>query len=182
MKRALLAVLVCSVAIDYAAAQAPSAADGPWSGQMQCVLSVKGPNYQDDQIHTWRIVPGSPVLNGLFRQWPAVWSVQGKGSRSLATGASDTWTTTAPPTNAPLAFSVNTVTGQLRIGSQHGLLNINGGVTGNTNNVGGTRTPILGALQEWPFPIIDDAATATTISGTRTRAAPNPSGWRQPPG
>lgn len=179
MKRALLAVLICSVA-DYAAAQAPTAADGPWSGQMQCVLSVKGPDYQDEQTHTWRIVPGAPFLNGAFRQWPAVWSVQGSGSRGLAT-ASETWKTAVPPTNAPLAFSVNAVTGQLRIGSQHGLLSINGAVIGTIKNAGGTQ-PITGGLQEWPFPIVDDVATATTISGTRTRTAANASGWRQPPG
>ena len=181
-RHARLAVVValCSlVALERSAAQTPSAADGPWSGQMQCVLSVRGPNYQDDQTHTWRIIPGSPVLNGVFRQWPAVWSVQGSGNRTLDTGVSETWKSAVPPTNAPLAFSVNTVTGQMRIGSQHGLLNINGAITGST---GGRALPIIGALQEWPFPIVDDVATATTISGTRTRNAPNASGWRQPPG
>ena len=111
-------------------AQAPGAADGPWSGQMQCALSVRGPNYQDDQTHTWRITPGPPVFNGVFTQWPAV------------------------------------------------LLNINGAISGATIN-GATRAPIVSALQEWPFPIIDELATATTISGTRTRVAPNGSGWRQ---
>jgi len=125
---------------------------------MQCVLSVRGPNYQDDQTHTWRIIPGSPVLNGVFRQWPAVWSVQGSGNRTLDTGVSETWKSAVPPTNAPLAFSVNTVTGQMRIGSQHGLLNINGAITGST---GGRALPIIGALQEWPFPIVDDVATGT---------------------
>jgi len=176
--RLLCIALFSVIALDRESAQAPGAADGPWSGQMQCALSVRGPNYQDDQTHTWRITPGPPVLNGVFRQWPAVWSVQGSGNRVLATGASETWKTTVPPTNAPLAFSVNTVTGQMRIGSQHGLLNINGAISGATIN-GATRAPIVSALQEWPFPIIDELATATTISGTRTRVAPNGSGWRQ---
>src|SRR6187401_1646993 len=106
---------------------------------MQCVLSVRGPDYQDDQTHTWRIVPGPPVANGMFRQWPAVWSVQGSGNRLLATGDSETWTTDVPPTNAPIAFAVNAVTGQIRIGSQHGLLSINGGIRGTTRSAGATR-------------------------------------------
>jgi len=180
MKRVVLAVLICLAAVDHVATQRSTAADGPWSGQMQCVLSVRGPNYQDDQTHTWRIVPGPAMPNGMFRQWPAVWSVQGSGSRALDTGVSESWKIAVPPTNAPLAFSVNTVTGQIRIGSQHGLLNINGAITGSTS--GGRAQPIMGALQEWPFPIVDEAATATTISGTRTRTAPNANGWRQPPG
>src|SRR4030095_5517066 len=87
-------------------------------------------------------------------------------------------TTEVPPTNAPLAFAVNAVTGQIRIGSQHGLLSINGGIRGTTKSAGATR-PILGVFQEWPFPLVDDVATAPTISGTRTRRAPNASGWRQ---
>ena len=61
-----------------------SVADGPWSGQMQCVLSVRGSDYQDDLTHTWRITGGPPEIVGMFRKWPAVWSVQGSGSRQLA--------------------------------------------------------------------------------------------------
>jgi len=146
------------------------------------VLSVRAPNYQDDQRHTWRIIPGPPFLNGAFRQWPAVWSVQGGGSRALGTGLSETWKVAVPETNAPLAFSVNTITGQIRIGSQHGLLTVAGAISGTTNNPGARPVPLVAGFQEWPFPITDDVATATTISGTRTRSVPIPNGWRQPAG
>jgi len=175
----LLVSVVWFAAAAHPAMQAPNAADGPWSGQMQCVVSARGSGYQDDQTHTWRIIPGPPVLNGIFRQWPAVWTVQGSGNRTLPDGTPETWTTTVPETRAPLAFAVNAVTGQMRIGSQHGLLSTTGAITGRT---GRGQTPLVGGGQEWPFPIVDDVATATTISGTRTRPAPNGAGWRQPPG
>ena len=182
MRTDLLTAFLIVAGANISFAQTPNAADGPWSGQMQCVLSVKGPNYQDDQTHTWRIIPGPPFLNGVFRQWPAVWSVQGGGSRSLPTGFAETWKITVPETNAPLAFSVNTGTGQIRIGSQHGLLTAAGAISGTTNNPGARPLPLIAGLQEWPFPITDDVATATTISGTRTRSVPTANGWRQPPG
>jgi hypothetical protein len=165
---------------------------------MQCVLSVRAPNYQDDQTHTWRIVPGPPVLNGIFRQWPAVWSVQGAGGRVVSVGTavprapspranellgapSETWKTTVPETRAPIAVAVNATTGRIGFLSQHGLINVNGAITGTTS-AGGSQTPIIASLQEWPFPVIDDVGTATTISGTRTRSVPYGVGWRQPPG
>ena len=158
-----------------------SAADGPWSGQMQCVLSVRAPNYQDDQTHTWRIVPGPPVRNGVFRQWPAMWSVQGSGTRILSTGASETWETTVPDTRAPIAFAVNVNTGRIGVLSQHGGLTFNGAITGSTI-AGASQTPISSPLQEWPFPAIDDSPTATSISGTRTRSVSFGVAWRQPRG
>src|SRR5262245_48795512 len=86
---------------------APSAADGPWSGQVQCLLSARGPTpnggmYRDDQTHTWRITGGPPVLNGMFRQWPAVWSVEGRGAN---TTANVQWETKVQETSAPIAIS-----------------------------------------------------------------------------
>src|SRR5206468_10082438 len=52
-----------------AGASTPGAtpADGPWSGQAECVLTVRADNYIDEQTHTWRITGGPPTLNGIFR-------------------------------------------------------------------------------------------------------------------
>lgn len=186
---AVVAVLADAGVPPAARAQTPaSAADGPWSGQVQCVLSVRAPDYQDDQTHTWRITGGPPLMSGAFRRWPAVWSVQGSGSRGLAAdtvprraarlGApSETWKTTVPETSAPIAFW-EPAAGRIRIGSQHGLLNANGAISGSSS-AGGV---ITSALQEWEFPVVEDAATATTISGTRTRSVTQGRGWLQPAG
>ena len=147
----------------------PSPADGPWSGQVQCVLSARGPDYQDDQTHTWRLTGEKPLLVGLFRRWPAMWSVVGSGSRP-----SETWKTTVPETSAPIAVW-EPAAGRIRFGSQHGLLSVNGGITGTAS----TRAAINAPFQEMEFPVVEDAATLTTISGTRTRMVPGHA-WRQP--
>jgi len=54
------------------------------------------------------------------------------------------------------------------------LLNINGAILRRHD-----QRCNQGADRQRAFPIIDELATATTISGTRTRVAPNGSGWRQ---
>jgi len=169
MRHAMLVVVLITTIPVVCLAQTPSAADGPWFGQVQCVLSARGADYQDDQTHTWRLTGEKPRLVGVFRQWPAMWTVQGSGSRP-----SETWKTTVPETSAPISVW-EPAAGRLRFGSQHGLLNVNGGITGTAS----TRAPINAPFQEWEFPIVEDAATLTTISGTRTRTVPGHA-WRQP--
>ena len=165
----LVAILVATIPV-VCSAQTPSAADGPWFGQVQCVLSARGADYQDDQTHTWRLTGGQPQLVGTFRRWPAMWSVQGSGS-----GPAGTWKTTVPATSAPIAVW-EPAAGRIRFGSQHGLLNVNGGITGTAS----TRAAINAPFQEWEFPVVEDDAKLTTISGTRTRMVPGRA-WRQPP-
>jgi len=156
----------------------PSAADGPWSGQVQCVLSARGPNpngmYRDDQTHTWRITGGPPGMSGMFRQWPAVWSVEGRGAN---TTANVQWETNVPETSAPIA--IWEAGGKIRFGSQHGLLVANGAMT-LYNTVSKQQSTL--SLQEWDFPAIEDAATATTVTGMRSRTTPYSRGPRQPSG
>jgi hypothetical protein len=164
----LVGVLVATIPV-VCSAQTPSAADGPWFGQVQCVLSARGADYQDDQTHTWRLTGGQPQLVGMFRRWPAMWSVQGSGS-----GPTGTWKTTVPETSAPISVW-EPAAGRIRFGSQHGLLNINGGITGTAS----TRAAINAPFQEWEFPVVEDDAKSTTISGTRTRMVPGHA-WRQP--
>jgi len=86
----LIAIAVPGTAV---AQQTPSAADGPWSGQEQCALSTRAPDYQDDQIQTWRITGGPPVIAGSVRNWPGVWSVHGSGSRA---NPPEHWTVDVP--------------------------------------------------------------------------------------
>src|SRR5687767_9139812 len=99
----LLAVLL-GVASRGVMTQVSSPADRPWSGQAQCVVSTTGTNYQDEQTHTWRLTGAPPVIVGSTRQWPAVWTVQGKGRRAFASTttrsapatAVDSWTNDSP--------------------------------------------------------------------------------------
>jgi hypothetical protein len=169
MRHAILVVILVATIPVVCSGQTPSAADGPWFGQVQCVLSARGADYQDDQTHTWRLTGGQPQLVGMFRRWPAMWSVQGSGS-----GPAGTWKTTVPETSAPISVW-EPAAGRIRFGSQHGLLTINGGITGTT----GTRQAINAPFQEWEFPVVEDDAKLTTVSGMRTRMVPGRA-WRQP--
>ena len=169
MRHAILVAILVATIPGVCSAQTPSAADGPWFGQVQCVLSARGADYQDDQTHTWRLTGDKPRPVGMFRQWPAMWSVQGTGS-----GPSGTWKTTAPESSAPISIW-EPAPGRIRFGSQHGLLTISGGITGTT----GTRAAINAPFEEWPFPVVEDDAKLTTITGTRTRKVPGRA-WRQP--
>ena len=167
--------------------QVSSPADRPWSGQAQCVVSTTGTNYQDEQTHTWRLTGAPPVIVGSTRQWPAVWTVQGKGRRAFASTtarsapatAVDSWTNDSPDVDAPISiWEVPGLRGanRLRIGSQHGQKTVGGGVRVTTSagqTVGAT-------LWEWQFPMIEDAATTATLSGTSTRTFPVGPGWQRP--
>ncbi len=150
-------------------------ANGPWSGQAQCVLTATAPGYQDEQTHTWRITGGPPKPNGIFRQWPAVWSVKGKGTRG-----GETWTIDVPETPAPIAIWELAGGSRIRIGSQHGLIVSNQGL--NVSGSASARGPFKATLEEWTFPVREDVATNATISGTSTRRVPQGRGWRQPVG
>ena len=58
-----------------------SVADAPWSGEAACVMVTRGPDYAEQQGHRWRLTGERPVVKGSVRFWPAVWSVQGGGSK-----------------------------------------------------------------------------------------------------
>jgi hypothetical protein len=168
-----------------AQSQALSPADGPWSGQAQCVLTARGSGFEDEQTHTWRITGEPPRVTGSIRHWPAVWSVQGRGRRDVpGTGAraalTETWTITVPETSGPLAIWEIPGAGgdnRLRIGSQHGLLVAPGAMTLRATS-GQILTP---TVQEWVFPAAEDVVASTTITGTRTRTLPGGPAYRKPP-
>jgi hypothetical protein len=159
-----------------------SPADGPWSGQAQCVIVTSGPSYQEEQTHTWRITGATPEIGGSMRRFPAVWSARGSGSRSVvvATGSQKTteerWTISVPETSAPI--SVWEIPGyrgnnRIRIGSQHGLLVANNAIRPSTGS-------IAYSIQEWLFPAAEDEFTKTTLSGAKTSTVPFGPAWRRP--
>ena len=167
-----------------------SVPDGPWSGEAQCTLTSRAANYEEEQIHTWRITGGPPRLNGMFRQWPAVWSARGSGKRLVGASAnaaaagnvpSESWTINVPETSAPIAVS-ELPGARIKFGSQHGLLVANAAITGRTTT-NGKENPFAATFQEWAFPVIEEAAANITIAGmSPPRTVPQNPGWRQPPG
>jgi hypothetical protein len=166
-----------------------SAAAGQWSGEAQCVLVSKGADYQEEQIHTWRLTGDPPKQEGAFQIWPAVWSVKGSGQRvvpvplerSGATAAkpSERWTISAEM-SAPLSiWELAGRAGQLRISARHGQLSAPIGSIQVTPTVG---RPLTSAQAEWQFPMIEDVVTSTAVAGRSTRTLPEGVvlGWRQP--
>ena len=159
-----------------ARAQTPSPADGPWSGEMVCVLSTRGTDYQEDQTHTWRLTGEPPLVTGSIRRWPAVWSVQGGGRTSK-----ERWTIEGRETSAPITiFEMPGFRGNptLRIESQHAQLTAREAIR-STLASGDRRTA---TVWEWQFPRIDaeNAATVTTISDSRTRTMSTTYAWQRP--
>ncbi len=171
------AVLSLMVAFRETTAGQRSALDGPWSGEARCVLVTQDKDYQDEQTHIWRLTGSPQTPATTFQTWPATWSVQGSGRREVLTSGSESWTLRGEM-NAPLTISEVTG-GRIRIGSRHGLL------TAPLGSI--TITPSIGRVMpssatEWQFPLIEDAAASTTVTGKSTRTLPVgvTAGWRQP--
>ena len=163
-----------------ASAQTTLAVEGPWTGQAQCAITTRGPNYQgaDPHVAHHRRNAAGPQQH---RTSSAVWSVQGKGNRSVnVTGSTNTteerWTISVPETSAPI--SVWEIPGyrgnnRIRIGSQHGLLVASNAIRPSTGS-------LAFSIQEWQFPAAEDELAKTTLSGTNTFTVPVGPGWRRP--
>src|SRR5215475_14132183 len=105
--RWVLGVTISLVAAARASTQAPSA-DGPWSGWIRCQVSAQGQGYSDQQIHTWILSGAAPRVEGVFRIFPATWTVVGNGSLQRATGANTVtaqWAANGQGPSAPIAVS-----------------------------------------------------------------------------
>jgi hypothetical protein len=154
-----------------------SLADEPWSGEAVCVLSTRGTNYQEDRTHRWRLTGERPEVKGSVRFWPAVWSVQGAGSKG-----EERWTIDVPETAAPIAiYEVPGPYGNnsLRIESQHSQLVAREGV--RVAPVPGIRrTLFVFTVAELGFPriIVDSAAKVTVINDSSTRPGPASYAWQ----
>ena len=190
---ACVSLLTAAIALpssDQLLAQRKSPAEGEWSGQAQCVVVAKLPEYQDEQTHTWRLTGMAPTpaplgTAQLYYTWPATWSVKGSGRKtwpSTTSGAagreqSERWTI-AHEMSSPLRIT-ELGTGRLRIGAE-GQRGAPLGAIRVTEVSGRTRE---GSVQQWQFPVVEDNLTNTTITGTSTRTYPEGFGvgWGQPP-
>ena len=154
-----------------------SAAGASWSGQAQCQVTVQGPGYSHQETHTWTLSGGPPTQSGAMRIYAATWSVTGGGSLTRTQGTQTLqaqWTTNATLPNAPIAMFVRASDGRLIIKSWHAQLRSPGGVTGTQQVTinGVPQSPGTISLEafEWQFPLLQDAQTSTSVSGSSTTA------------
>ncbi len=187
---AMLALFSLSATPDLFA-QRPSPAEGPWSGQAQCVVVAKFADYHDEQTHTWRLTgeaPPMPAPRGsaqVFYTWPAMWRVQGSGRKTWPPRESgnreqsERWTM-AHEMKMLLRFTeVGAGTNRLRIGTE----GQRGAPLGSLRVTGSSGRTREASVQQWTFPTIEDSASITTISGRSTKTYPEGFGvgWGQPP-
>jgi len=156
-----------------------STADAPWSGEALCVMVTRGPDYEEQQVHRWRLTGERPVVKGSVRFWPAVGSVQGGGSKG-----EDRWTINVPDTPAPIAmYEIPGVGGNngLRIESQHAQLTARQGIH-LAARAGVTRSQSEFTLWERAFPkiIVGSAAQVTVISDSITQPGTATYAWQAP--
>ena len=155
------------------------------SGWAQCVLNVRSPSYSDQQTHTWTLTGGPPTTVGAFQVYAATWSVAGAGSLQRTNGAttdSATWTTTVPPMSAPIQVRTRVSDGKLVINSAHSQLRLNGAAFGTEQLTTDGKTqsvPFVAPAYEWAVPLVEDVATATTISGSNSMNVSGAVGPRQ---
>jgi hypothetical protein len=186
-------MLALSATRGLAAQQPSSPAQGPWSGQAQCVVVSTSAEYLDEQTHTWTLTgaaptPTPPGSAQVYYTWPATWTVQGSGRKAYPSRAPvapgrdeqiERWTIANQMSVAVRVTEIVGQTARIRIGAE-GMRGAPPGSIRVTEVSGRTKD---GAVQPWQFPAIEDSATNTTFSGSSTRTFPEgfAVGWGQPP-
>ena len=180
MQRALLATLMCFVAVSHGSMQTRNAAEGPWSGWVRCELSAQlneqGRSYVNQQTHTWVLTAPTPTSGTDIKEYPATWTVVGGGTGQRQEGngrtVADKWTTSGQPMSTTISFRVD-LAGALYIALRGGQLASVGATTGqsvahSTNgNARDQQTSMLPLnVDEYRFPLIRDDAARTTITGS----------------
>lgn len=161
-----------------------SAAAGPWSGQAQCVVTADGPNYHDEQTHTWTLTDAAPTppptgSTQIYYLWPARWSIRGSGQRSWpATSQTERWTYTHDMDMLLRISDIGVMKRvQIKAEAQYGA------PLGSIKIIQASGIPRDGAVQQWQYPITEDNAANTRITGSSQKTFP-PNfgvGWIQPP-
>ena len=145
-----------------------AAAPSGWSGPIVCRTLISGPGgYHHDETQTW-IVGGPSQTVGPRTNYPVQWSAQGSGG-----SASSNWTINATATTD---FSATTVasTGIPVFDRTTTLIIIDDGIVGS---------PASFDLYEIEFPtIVASSATATSVTGTWSRATVGGDSPQQPGG
>lgn len=88
----VMCILACSLS------QADAFPTEAWTGTVNCILSINGPQYQDTQVHMWTIqLYPSPHQQGGYVLYAGEWTVRGNGSNTKS-GSSWTYYGRAPVT------------------------------------------------------------------------------------
>jgi hypothetical protein len=181
-------LLVVAFLLTSTAARAADATT--WVGSIRCEIDIEGPGYSDQQTHTWTLTGGTPTTQGAIALHPATWSVTGQGWFERIQGpqtSSGRWTTNVPAMpNAPISVFVRASDGRLIIKSGHAQLRATGKVTGTQQTIVAGKVQWSGALAfdayEFAIPVIEDAATATQLSGSDSSETSGSLGPMQPGG
>ena len=166
-----------------------SPADGPWSGQAQCQITVQGAGYTHQETHIWTVSGGTPTRQGGMRVFGGTWSVSGQGSLTRTQGPQTLtaqWTTKASA-SAPVAVFVRASDGKLILKAWHAQLRQAGGVSGTQQvTINGVVQPPVAAISleafEWSFPAVDGVSTSRTLSGSKSSPTTGSVGPMQPGG
>ena len=144
-----------------------------WSGQAQCQLTVQSGGYAHQETQTWKLTGAPPTMFGAIAVYPANWSATGQGTtqRTVNTQAvAAMWKITTAPMNGKIAIFVRASDNRLIIKTFNAQLYSPGGVTVVRQISVAGATPSQSSVQypdyEWPFPIIEDSATSTNVSGS----------------
>ena len=181
----IVVALSCALAVEVASAQTRTAADGPWTGWVRCEITAQGAGYSDHQTHTWVMTGGAPRVEGVFRVYPATWTVVGGGSlgRTQTTNVTAEWATSGQSSNAPIAVWTRG-DGHLVFTLRHDQLRAPNGFTGyrfyTTDGKDQPRQAIAAETYEYRFQPIDDAP-ANSITGSSTVPVPSSNAFAPTP-
>ena len=139
-----------------------------WSGQIVCSLAISGPSgYHHNETQTWNF-GGAGQTSGPRTTYPLQWSAQGSGG-----GVGKSWTINS---SGATDFSVTVV-------ASTGIPIFDRTTTGLIIRQGIVGTPTSFDLYEIEFPtIVASSATATSVTGTYTRATVGGDSPQQPGG
>ena len=179
-KRALLATLIGVAAVGHGSMQTRNAAEGPWSGWVQCELTAQlnepPRTYFNQQTHTWVLTASTPASGTDIKEYPVTWTVAGGGTGTRQEGngrtVADKWNTTGQPMSTTISFRVD-LAGTLIIALRAAQLSSVGATTGmsvahstNGNAPDQTTQTLPLAVEEFRFPAIRDDGTKTSITGS----------------
>ena len=168
-------------------AQAQQPSSPSWTGWARCQITVQGPGYTDQQIHTWILTGGTPTVEGAFRIYPGTWSVVGGGSLQKTQGTQTLmaqWATNVQNMSSPIAVFIRASDGRMLLSARHAQLRAQGAIAGYQQvTIGGNRL-LPGAISseafEWQFPVANGPSTSTTLSGSSTPPVTGSVGFMQP--
>jgi hypothetical protein len=151
----------------------------PWTGSVECDITVTANGYQDRQIHSWTLSGVRPTASGGVFAHRVAWKVKGNGSLKQGVGKqsfSANWRTTVDE-KAGISMFIRAPDDMLIIAAWQAPRRVPGGVAGSR-----ATQPISLDAVEWLFPPIVTESGRSSVGGKSTQRV---TGWvtpLQPPG